>query len=358
MADQLLFEQSSDSQVTSEPFISRQVVYVIDQNNGNYSGQIQLDTSSLSNSGKYASYSEAYLQVPLVLSMAGSAAVFGNAAPFSVGLKNLFANLIHSVSVEYNNTNVIQLTPYSNFYVTYKLMTTLSEGDVKKIGPTIGFYPDTSTSYRYAQGAASTVGGQGVRNNRNATQYDLTSLVAGALANAGAVGVTYPNLTANDDVASWTAFGNQSKNEGFASRQQDIALQYDAQTISLITQDNGQKMGINSYEQVGNNHFWYIMATIRLKDMHDFFDKMPLVKGAYLRFLINVNTCSHTLNFTAAGLMSQDSATTAANGTSPVLVSSGEVGQGFRPLTNAIITGAAPVTATVRLEIGKKLHQW
>jgi hypothetical protein len=46
MADNLLFEQSNESQLTTEPFISRQVVYVVDQNNGSYNGQIQLDTSS------------------------------------------------------------------------------------------------------------------------------------------------------------------------------------------------------------------------------------------------------------------------------------------------------------------------
>ena len=38
MADQLLYEMSQEAQGMAEPFISRQVVYVLDSNNGSYNG--------------------------------------------------------------------------------------------------------------------------------------------------------------------------------------------------------------------------------------------------------------------------------------------------------------------------------
>lgn len=115
MADQYLFELSQESQMTSEPFVSRQLVYVIDQNNGAYNGQIQLDTSALSNSGKYASYSEAYFEIPIVMRLTATSAnaqditVQGLENSFAAGLKNGYHQLIHSISVEYNNTSVVNV---------------------------------------------------------------------------------------------------------------------------------------------------------------------------------------------------------------------------------------------------------
>lgn len=342
MADQLLFEQSQEPQGMSEPFISRQVVYCIDQNNGNYAGQIQLDTSSLSNSGKYASYSEAYLEVPLVLTMVGADAAFNVEAPFAVGLKNGFHHLIHSMSVEYNNTNVIQLTPYSDFDVSYRLMTSLSEEDVKKFGQSIGFIPDSVDSFAYTQANWTNTNnrqGQGISNNRN-----------------------FPTTAAN--LARWASYANTTNNAGFFERQKNTAFEFQTPSSSFLSEANGKVVGKNYYTKVsagGNTtHTWYIMARIRLKDTHDFFDKMPLVKGAYLRFIINVNTCSHTLTFTKSGgvgtdvALSQESATITQGGISPVLVASGENTQGLAPIATriqALADGA--YTCTVALNIGK-----
>lgn len=313
MADQLLFETSNESQITTEPFISRQVVYVIDQNNGNYSGQIQLDTSSLSNSGKFCDYSSSVFQVPLVVTFQGSAvaAFQNNDFPFGVALKNGFHNLIHSLSVEYNNTNVVQLTPYSNFYVSYKLMTTLSESDVKKIGDIIGFYPDESSTFEYTDGAAPTATGNGSRNNRN--------YFAGA-----------------QPVTTWSNNQAPKGNIGMNMRQQQSSFSWTNTATQIITEANGSVMGRDYYSHaVGSqNHHWFIMATIRLKDIHDFFDKMPLVKGAYMRFTINVNTSRHTLQYENANpptVIYQNAATISANGSTMALVASIAANQGLAP---------------------------
>lgn len=332
MADQLLFETSNESQVTSEPFISRQVVYVIDQNNGNYSGQIQLDTSSLSNSGKFASFSEAYLQVPIVITFKGSAvaAFQNNDFPFGVALKNGFHQLIHSLSVEYNNTNVIQLTPFSNFHVSYKLMTTLSEGDVKKIGDIIGFYPDNSSTFQYQNGAAATAQGNGSSNNRN-------------------------YFAGPQPVTSWTNNQTPKGNEGMNMRQQNYAFSWTNTATQILTEANGKLMAKDYYSHTAGSeyHYWYIMATIRLKDIHDFFDKMPLVKGAYLRFNINVNTSKHTLKYEAAApptFIYQSSATVTSGGSSSLLVASIGANQGLAPSAAATANDA---TVEIAVDIGK-----
>jgi hypothetical protein len=360
MADQLLFEQSNESQITTEPFINRQVVYVIDQNNGTYNGQIQLDTSSLSNSGKYASYSEAYFEVPLVITATADtaaaqiASVQGLQNAFSVGLKNGYYQLIHSISVEYNNTSVIQLTPYTNFYVNYKLMTTLGTEDVDKFGSAIGFYPDSAFSHDYGSQAAADPDGHGSVNNRNA-----------------------PSLT---NVYINTAATKTTSNQGFYNRQQKTTAFIPAQSTGtpIITAAQCGTIGKNFFQNTSaanaNSKVWYVLAQIRLKDVADFFDKMPLVKGAYLRFIINTNTSTHSLVYTLDAtavpdrlITNVDSTTNVIQGgTSPVLVASAAgvattpaaLNQvlpqgGYSPATIAVGTLAAnPYTFTVRCSIG------
>jgi hypothetical protein len=408
MADNLLFEQSNESQMTTEPFVSRQVVYVVDQNNGAYNGQIQLDTSSLSNSGKYASYSEAYFEIPLVLTLTGPAAINTVTAAFSAGLKAGYWHLLHSFSVEYNNTSVVQLTPFSNMYIHYKMMTSMSREDVDKIGAGIGFFPESSTSFQSnfnANGnytvdenpaAGSLRYGEGLANNRNLGVFSLGpftvtgaipaadiqvtgrlatgavpvyadgNALAAAFVAGGRIGRVGPTAAAAADApvpvtitttqttlaAGWV--GDQA-NLGFYKRQQSASFQ---PTTANYTQG---LLSSGSVTQVGKNVFvtglqtsvandtsaWYILAKIRLKDMCDFFDKLPLVKGAYLRFIINTNTASHTIQYArrvAAGAASLTVGSTSniiQGGTSPILYASSSTGQGAQAVADAATTAIA-----------------
>jgi hypothetical protein len=438
MADNLLFEQSNESQMTTEPFVSRQVVYVVDQNNGAYNGQIQLDTSSLSNSGKYASYSEGYFEVPLVLTLTQVTADANFASAnyaFAAGLKAGYWHLLHSFSVEYNNTSVVQLTPFSNMYIHYKMMTSMSNEDVEKFGTGLGFWKDSATSFIFNANADGTIVdgagtfnqfGQGVANNRDYGVLNLTSNAGtigdGALtvrlaANGNLIGnaraTPVNNAVANDAIetggaavepiqtataniqigiravggnidvvnvgAVAVAFGNPTlgagftldkSNLGFYKRQQSIAYSAVAGvTQGLLTNANAGVVGKNYYSQTtadANTVAWYILAKIRLKDMCDFFDKLPLVKGAYLRFIINVNTSQHTIGYnrtTAGGTLGAGTSLSSiqnivqSNGASPIMFASSEAGQGSSGLltfaSTAIGGGGGQRTYTAALNIAK-----
>lgn len=453
MADNLLYEQSSESQITTEPFVSRQVVYVVDQNNGAYNGQIQLDTSSLSNSGKYASYSEAYFQIPLVVTLqnldstpAGYSAggTFANTTnAFAAGLKAGYWHLIHSLSVEYNNTSVVQLTPFTNMYVHYKMMTSMSQEDVAKFGAGLGFFPDSATSYKFSAdpalqqdgsarallthttGAGSVVNmnGQGSINNTDYGTLNIQgsngTITAGTLlariaqnsnlANAtivrGAVGVTandtlqtsavgantpIQTTTDNTAIAIRAVGGNidfvapvggiqvnlgavtlasgwvgSASNLGFYQRQQSSSYDPSVANFGALLPLSGcRTVGKNFFDDdtIGSDYVsWYILAKIRLKDLCDFFDKLPLVKGAYLRFIINTNTSSHDLQYIG---FNQDGTARRAfgsttnlisGGSTPLLWASGEAGQGSASLSTDVATYlGANATAGVnfRLQCG------
>jgi hypothetical protein len=363
MADNLLYEQSNESQMTTEPFVSRQMVYVIDQNNGNYSGQIQIDTSSLSNSGKWAAYSESYLTVPFVIcaeSLVANANFAANAGVkaynFLVGLKCGFHQLIGSLSVDYNNTNVVQLTPYTNFYVQYKLMTTMSKADVEKNGQSIGFYPDTATSWDYnVAAAAGFPSGPGVSNNRAFGWESLYPANNGYIfsdtADGGGV-VTASAAIAQFGLAAGVYTSKNPSligtlqtvaNYGFYKRCQWCAFNPDIAPYTQFTVNTTFTTTLfKNYFSEGANathnyKVWYILARIRMKDVCDFFDKMPITKGSFITLRINTNTSQFTVTAAnRAGIAGRPISTalhmtaqpTITGTTNPIMFASAEMGQG------------------------------
>ena len=345
MADQTVLEQSLESQIVDEPFVSRQSVYVIDSNNGAYNGQIQIDTSSLSNSGRWASYSEGVLQIPLVVTLTalnssttaastttgtpkiaagvGNQDLPGLIKQFAVGLKNGYYQLIHSLAVEYNNTSVVQLTPYLNHYVNYKLLTTLSEDDVEKWGSSIGFFPDSWESHDYDQLWTSAAGisasGKGSVNNKNLPNDGL-------------------NLRTNTDIIDT----NYNKGAYKRTLRCTGSSPYGATTTAVVTEQNMKDLGRNYYKKASelggttaSQYYdtFYVLAQIRLKDICDFFDKLPLTRGAYMRLLINTNTSEHRIGYgvkysgtPASNFVNHINcySSTIVGGSSPLMVASAE----------------------------------
>jgi hypothetical protein len=333
MADQTVLEQSLESQIVDEPFVSRQSVYVIDSNNGAYNGQIQIDTSSLSNSGRWASYSEGVLHIPLVVTLTATTSTTnlttgytGTSAAdtnfqalrknFAVGLKNGYYQLIHSLSVEYNNTNVVQLTPFLNHYVTYKLMTTLSEGDLEKWGTQMGFFPDSWQSH----------------------DYDVTTALPTTGGSAGKGSVNNKNLpAAGQSISKQADVRKYNTNTGFQQRTLNCTSIDGTTTTSTPLFNDTTKLndlGRNYYahQVAANVDAFYVMAQIRLKDIADFFDKMPLTRGAYLRILVNTNTAEHKIRYAVDQAASNvitvpnllHTSATVTGGTSPLMVASAE----------------------------------
>lgn len=341
--DNFLYDVSNTSEVQTEPFTKREVVYVLDSNNGSYNGQILLDTSSLSNSGKWASYSEAYLQVPLVVYLQANnwAGLQATSVPFSMGLKAGYHHLIHSISVEYNNVSVVQLTPFTNFYVSYKLMTQSSWNDVIKNGSTNLFIPDTPTSMSFNGTATNGGTGNGVCNNQDSGSTTTTSMSGQFQMDQCNAGLRQRQLLTCYDP---NPTGNPSYSANFMSQQTCNTVGKDYYVDGGVADPNAVKV-------------WYVMATIRLKDVCDFFDKMPLVKGAFIKLTINTNTAVHGLQANVAGgaLTNLIQTTATINGgTTPLMFPSmagtnGSAGVGAKLVT----AGNATYNLTYGCGIGK-----
>jgi hypothetical protein len=393
MCDKLVFDLSQEVEGTPNVFVRKDWINILDNQNQNYNNnQSIIDTSQLSNSNKYMSYREAYLQIPMLLTMGttavpvvtgsgtaaaaaigliecgttGTPADTASSLDYSIGLKNWFGQIVHSFTMDYNGTTILQQTPFINMWNSFKLMTSLSLNDVSTQGATIGFYPDDPTTwgFMYPQAALAvgatvtlndTFSGQGVVNNTNNTSL-------------------FPAFGQNN------AYNSMCGNDGFLKRQQIINYDADAYSglaattrtanvgstltplSSLLTASKTSDLWksylsakrADSFACTGTTvtttaygYIQYsIMATVYLKHLHSFFNMCPLLKGVFMKLTLNLNNTSSTIKaayqgsttissaFVPAGIQCE-SVSNAIGGVNPVMIASGITGSGNASLLNA-----------------------
>jgi len=458
--DSLVFEESVNTEMMSNEFVDKQWLYVNDNNNGSYAGQIVLDTTSLSNCGSYINWSEAFLAIPLVLQAEGSSTAITatNSLDYMMGMKNGFWQILHSMSVEFNNGSIIQQTPFLNVFSSFKNLTSWSNDDVKNFGAVCGFSPDTSRSWLYnnnSQNPASLLNfmntsGQGFCNNRTCPyvtigsygywtgtfaassttamtsvttltgQLSIGMMIFGQFVTAGtyitaiaytsgvatsatlsaattgaaAITIPYtglnPILPVNVDTTCGLDSDNLRSLHNAGFQQRMSWLNYSLQTLAptdapsltnSLTSNQASLTAITTYAVAGvasQNSSGYQQifqsyvqkasttrsivfdAVIRLKDIADFFQKCPLLKGSTMRIYLNTNQVYFTVgvcNAVVAGTVSTSSgvagsvmaqsntgciALTSApiilggGGTNPVMVASMDLGQGCYELVPAL----------------------
>ena len=372
--DQLIFAESVD-QESSEPLMQdRQFLYCNDSNNGSYSGQILLDSTAISNSGSYLNWSEAFITVPLVLQIEGPTANFAAANPidYALAMKNGYFQLLHSMSVELNNGSVVQTSNFLNIYSAFKCMTSWSDADLRNWGGVCGFHPDTHTSWVYNSLPSSatnslSANGLGICNNRSAfstSQFlQVTATCAAApgpvaIASAKSAGLSTPATISSNSKA-------QCVNHGLAQRQKWLVFGTGVAVAGTLSDDTNRVSLLGSNTAGLNDIFQsYIQVTgpagaetgraivfdavIRLKDVCDFFGKMPLVKGSTIRIYLNTNQTYFTVNaygntIAADGTVTPGSLALASppvilggGATNPIMLSSADLGQGLFTAVNTV----------------------
>lgn len=376
--DSIVFEESVNSEISTSEFVDKQWLYVNDNNNGSYSSQIVLDTTPLSNSGQYINWSEAFILMPLVLQIESPAATLNAVNDFDYlgALKSGYWNMLHSLTCEFNNGNIIQQVPFLNVFCSFKNLTSWSQDDLTNWGSVCGFRPDSALSWAYldvapaAGGAPVQTGGTGLANNRNAP-YVTINLIVGT---TGAPNIqslrAYNQLTtgvlsSNDLRAFW--------NEGLFQRQLDLNYDPTLPATSAFSSNKGALLSGANCNQIfrtfvnkAANLRWYaIDAIIRLKDVADFFHKCPMLKGSTMRIYLNTNQVYYTLSlvsgqYTAAtgaqasyGAMSLTSSPVVlgGGGTNPTMFPSMDLGQGASLLAPFNSDAGAANTASVSVAL-------
>ena len=375
--DSIVFEESINTEVSSSEFVDKQWLYVNDNNNGSYSSQVVLDTTPLANSGSYINWSEAFILMPLVLQFESTSALLTATAPadYLGALKSGYWNMLHSLTCEFNNGNIIQQVPFLNVFCSFKNITSWSQDDLTNWGSVVGFAPDTARSWAYNPVAvANTIyiagSGSGLSNNRDTPYISIATLGSCAAAPGPIVAYAYNTSTrttqsANDIRQSW--------NEGLFKRQTDLNFSPILTADNATSNNQGYLMaGANcttvfrTFSQAAANVRWFaIDAVIRLKDVADFFQKCPLLKGSTMRLYLNTNQAYFQVTQTAAtyaaatGLLNANPilSLTASpvilggGGTCPVMYSSCGLGQGASVLTPLQSDAGAAATAVVNVAV-------
>jgi len=105
MKDLVTYSKSVEEKSSESVFLNQSWLSVLDSNNGSYSSsQATLETTSLASSDRFMDYREAYLSIPLLLTLgnstnANNAGLTGATDSSKImGLKNSYTSLIHSMS--------------------------------------------------------------------------------------------------------------------------------------------------------------------------------------------------------------------------------------------------------------------
>ena len=327
--DSMIYDMSQMTEGSPQVFVKRDWLNLQDQNNGNYLGnQMVLDTSQLANSNKYMAYREAYFAVPLLLTATNATSgglmtnpsLAGSAPDRAFGLKSWFGSIIHSLSLDYAGTTIIQTTALCSMWQQFGLMTTMSLQDVKTNGASIGFFPDTSDSWSYVNNDSPE--GPGVTNNNNAVHQQQISGVfgTGAASNSGAA--------ERMKQFAFNTAGTAGQRQGGSSYNTLLQALDQLRIGSVLPGATAQRWQCQQ------------MAIIRLKDIHPFFGQVPLLKGVFMRLTLNLNQPSVTLTKPAgANTLQLTSTLNPLGGVNPLFVAANT------PRSTSAIT--APATAVL-----------
>lgn len=386
MADNLVYEESLNNEIDQSEFIQKRWVYVNDNNSQNYTSQIVIDSTPLSNAGGWINWSEGYIVMPLVVQLTtdtlanrGNIPLNSQIGNYSWAFKNGFWNMINSMTVEFNNQNIIQQTPFLNVFRSFKSHTSWSQDDLLNEGMSCGYYPDSAGSWAYSNtGNVATnelnSRGQfcGISNNASLSFYGSATPTSAYLnpttaANQDALNLPYSGFAGAPVVTngggatntisykgtgnpSYLAQNSYSCNEGMRKRQEWYG--YDPTATAALGQDL-----INTFEDCSTVYrsaktqvetgsvVWNVYAKLRLKDLADFFEKTPLLKGSTIRFYINTNQAITEFTVAQGTITNADgklaiapvlnptSVNVIGGLTNPLMIASNAFGQGSSPLT-------------------------
>jgi len=338
IADRFLVDETISGQNQEEwkSFTNdKNMSYVVDQQNGNYSNQVSWDLSSIVSQNAWLALQEAYVLMPFSSTIAlGTAALTAPAkwSPNQVSLKNNFINFIDSMQVFINGEQVVDQTSLSNMPINVMDMLTMSQDDLKIKGAALNISPDTTTSIHYS-GPNATVNGDGYTNNQflqaanntGLTSQDYSTMNNG-LAQRNLNTATWPQATGNA-VNGWPP-----------------ALSTTTNNFTQILQPYFSEANNASLAVEGT---WNYVVYLPLARLCDYFAKQPLIKGSQIILVINFNAgvSTFTTDTTVTNAkLKMTSYTASAGSTNPVLINSPYV----NPITSTASSGTITITTKIQ----------
>lgn len=294
----------------------KNVSYVVDQQNGNYSNQVSWDLTSIVNQNAWMSLQESYILMPFSTTVTFGTAQTNPISSKFLCLKDNFINYVDSIQFFVNGQQLIDQTTYSNFPLQVIDKLVMSQDDLSVKGSSLNIQPDTTTSVRFNNQANS--GGDGYRNNLVQVPYT---------AGAATVSSTAP-------IVQDTALVNQGSTKRLLNTWDPTTI--DAPPAMASAASNlGAKILAPYFSSDGNTKksgVWNYVVYLPLKRIADLLSKYPLVKGSQMRLVINFNASIVPITIgatTPATYQLTTNPTLTAGNTVTPLVSDSKLGLGY-----------------------------
>lgn len=320
--DEYAFLSSNSPQSVGavSPYTEKNYNNINDINAGVYSASntlVQFDLSSIYNSSLMTDTSDAFLTIPLVMVAQCSSGVDAanqalrappNAAQSLLTLKNGFHHLVHQVEIQSGGQVIQNIQPFNNVIKGFKLMSTMTETDLKQLGSSYGMADclDSETSQKWFtvagkanDGATDSTGflpGVGLTNNQ--------AFLSGTVPYSGdqKVCATQDAFTCNEAL--------QKRIARVTSLQRSSVATAAAASATLGSNIYGATQSANARQPVimtanelqlefkphfvvsGDSAVWYDLAVIPVKFLADCFRSIGLCKKLDMQMRLYLNTGS------------------------------------------------------------------
>jgi len=356
MTDTYEFAKSNMAQgiEMETPYVSKQYSYINDINGGVYSNNgltlVNFDMSSIFNSNALIDVSQMYLTVPIVLTTALTSnnttgvlvAPKAGYGMFYSGLKAGYTTILHGADLVVGGKTLEQFQPNLSHYTNFKMMSQMSQDDLKTIGISLGFGDSIDNPQSLRFNPTTTMGKTNVLAypGTNETDKALTGLQGGnGLVNNRPFAFTNP---AFGDQPLVSQQGLDTENNGYFSRIKKVVdTSNTASKTTMNLYGASGAVGANAtsfmtasqlsnefkaYYSIQNTNYGCVfdVAVIRLQDIFDSIKNFPLSKrfDGVLRLYFNMGAVSSFLQTVGdAGTMVSSASTNTFTNTCPIMQS-------------------------------------
>ena len=275
MSDTRVYDNAvSDAQERVVLFSKKRIHRIVDVNQGNYSSnQIQFNLPELSTESALLSLAESSVSIPYMIDVTlpqGSSFTANHAWQYLVGLKGADFCVISGVQVSVSDVPVLNINEDTQNSLFWKAISQSTQDDLANFADSMCYAPDNGASATYIDGYGESNGKIVTEAFANQVNYSADETNYGLLQRVKKSGFR-PSSSAV------SVFTDEAKT---ASKRRRFVERVDAQTIR-----------------------YHMLLNIPMKYLaYDLFDKMPLVKGMYLKMNLNVHTAKSTIALKVTGL--------------------------------------------------------
>lgn len=305
MSFETILQKSQQRQTNNYDVNKTRRIRIPDSNNGIYpSNEISFETASLTSQLGYVDFKNSYLEIPFLIELTATGAGFTSEnMKNAVTLKNSCLDVIQSINLNYNDNNIINNIDMSHVPMNFKILSEFTQDKLNTTGALINF---GGVNNSFAFSVASSTEGVGETNS----------------------------MSTNDSLKKRQNTTNTSSTFG---------------QNSLYTSDNLLQLKNKSYYKRidANNHMYYMLLTIPLSYLSEFFEKVPIVRRPFLRLNIRFHSSTTVLNYNNTGTKMDITSVNTIYGYTPYMMSfSGATG----------IVGTADSVITIKSSVAGTNH--